>query len=406
MNIAKKILRKLKISKRLKEVVVGLIRGILLIEGKVTLKKISDASGLDSSQFSRLLSEHPELAKDQLNRYARRMLKKGLKKSKKKIVAGTNYKAAVIVDATLHSRSTRHTENAQKFNHGKGWIVGHQWTNIVVYVGGILVPLPPIPFHTKKYCRANNILYQSEHAKIMAYLQNYLLLELLPEVKAKEIVFLMDSGYDNKKLQKFILNQGYEYIVSIKKTRSVRSETQGWRQVWDLFNRSRKNSPWKTVRVKTSNGKQRRYRIRELSANLKGIKSLAKLICSEKPNGGKLYLASSNETISARNIVIAYRLRWMVEVFHHDVKSLLGLEHLGAHNFKSIEAYVNWIYFSYLFIEEEKLHSFDKHKTTQKTKEQLIAKFKIEDLNKLRFLATRNDKGRSIVRELDARIAA
>jgi hypothetical protein len=36
----------------------------------------------------------------------------------------------VIIDATLQCRLSLKTKNVKQFNHGKGFAVGHQWSNI------------------------------------------------------------------------------------------------------------------------------------------------------------------------------------------------------------------------------------------------------------------------------------
>jgi hypothetical protein len=36
---------------------------------------------------------------------------------------------AIIVDATFLTRSSLHTENAKKFNHGKGYVIGYKTEN-------------------------------------------------------------------------------------------------------------------------------------------------------------------------------------------------------------------------------------------------------------------------------------
>jgi hypothetical protein len=404
MTILKELSSKLNLSTRLENVVSWFLYALIQETGRFTLKIAADISGLDSSQFSRLLSGHTDLALDQLNRFSTRLLKKGLSRIRP-LVSGGPWNIAVIIDATLQGRSSSHVENSQKFNHGQGWVIGHQWTNIVLWVGGVLVPLPPIPFHTKQYCKDNGLTYETEHERIMKYLKENPIMDLLPDRKSEEVVFLMDAGYDNKKLQRFIVGQGHDFVGSLKKTRSTKTESQGWHQVWDLFYRTRKNAPWKTIRIKTDNGKQRRYRIRELSGQLKGILSPAKLICSEKPNGENIYLACSNEKISARVIVMAYRKRWMVEIFHHDIKSLLGFEDLGVHGFDSMKSYIYWVYLSYQILEEEKINRDSDAKTTQKIKETFIKKAKVEKLNSLHFLAARFDKGISVREEIKMQIS-
>jgi len=61
-------------------------------------------------------------------------------------VKGLPWKIVIIIDSTLQHRASLHPENAKTFNHGKGYVIGHQWTNVVLVLGDILIPLKPIPF--------------------------------------------------------------------------------------------------------------------------------------------------------------------------------------------------------------------------------------------------------------------
>ncbi|MBK8203418.1 MAG: hypothetical protein IPK68_14180 [Bdellovibrionales bacterium] len=125
---------------------------------------------------------------------------------------------------------------------------------------------------TKK-CKELKEEYKTEPERIMEYLSNVNWQELLPGVKPEEIVVLSDSGYDNKKLQRFFISQGWDFVGSIKKSRSVKTLTQYWQSVSDLFRRTRKIGPWQTVRHQAGGGKKRREsRIRTLVGYLKGCK--------------------------------------------------------------------------------------------------------------------------------------
>ena len=54
---------------------------------------------------------------------------------------------------------------------GKGYVIGHQWTTIVLVLGDILIPLKPIPFYSKGYCRTQGLTYHSEHQRVVDYLK-------------------------------------------------------------------------------------------------------------------------------------------------------------------------------------------------------------------------------------------
>jgi len=50
---------------------------------------------------------------------------------------------AIVVDSTLQHRASLHPANAKTFNHGQGFVVGHQWTNVVLILNDMLIPLRP-----------------------------------------------------------------------------------------------------------------------------------------------------------------------------------------------------------------------------------------------------------------------
>ena len=352
MSIATQVRRLLKLPNRLKNVGSEYAISLLQDHGRRTLQAAADSSGLDPSQFSRFLSAHKKLGFENLNRLVRRRLDRVLGK-RRTLVKGTPWRIALIIDATLHERSSRHMDNAQRFNHGGGWVIGHQWTNIILLINGTVIPLPPIAFLTEKKCKELKEKYQTEPERIVDYLSSLNWQELLPGVKPEEIVVLSDSGYDNKKLQRFFLSQGWDFVGSIKKTRAVKTLTQYWQSVSDLFRKTRKSGPWQTVRHQADGGKKRREsRIRTLVGYLKGVNHEVRLVSAVKPNGERLFLACSRVKIEAGAITRAYRARWKVELFHRDVKSYLGFEDAGLTKFEAIHAHVLWVYSVYLLLYE------------------------------------------------------
>jgi len=83
---------------------------------------------------------------------------------------GLPWKMAILMDSTLQHRASLHPANAKKFNHGKGYVIGHQWTNMVLMINDLLIPLRPIPYYSKRYCREHALDYQTEHELVVDYL--------------------------------------------------------------------------------------------------------------------------------------------------------------------------------------------------------------------------------------------
>jgi hypothetical protein len=326
---------------------------------KHTLRFAASISGLHSSQFSRLLKDHVEEAKDSLVLLSQ-IIAQEAAKDRQILVPSTQWSVLLIIDSTLHKRSSLHCQNSQRFNHGDGFVVGHQWTNIVLVVDGQVIPLPPISFFSKNECKRRGILYKTEHEHIIAYLGKLHLGHWLGAHSAKEVVVLMDSGYDNKKILQVIKGRGWDFVCALKTNRcaktfaaSERNERK-WYQIHALFKAVKKQAPWMNIRVTADKGKKRKeFRARRLEGYLKGLKSKVALVCSEKYKSktkGRKYLVCSNLDVSVGAIVRAYRERWAIELFHRAVKNNLGLQHVGVEGFDSMISHVHWVYCSYLLI--------------------------------------------------------
>jgi hypothetical protein len=116
----------------------------MVVTTKHSLEEAARFSGLHKSQFSKMLKAHSNVAVYTLESLSKKQAKHvatALHKCK-----GLPWKIALIVDSTLQHRASLHPENAKRFNHGNGFVIGHQWTNIVLIINDMLIPLRPIPF--------------------------------------------------------------------------------------------------------------------------------------------------------------------------------------------------------------------------------------------------------------------
>ena len=173
---------------------------------------------------------------------------------------------------------------------------------------------------------------------------------------SEEVVVLMDGGYDSRKIENCILARGWDFILSIKSSRSVKSSCsieKSWRSVSDMFWSTRKQSPWKSVRYKRD-GKRRRkgIRARKLTGSVKGVKGREiALVCSEKSKGeGRRFLGCSKARVCTSMVLQLYKIRWRVEIFHRDVKGVFGLEDISGKQFDAVESHVHWLYFAYILM--------------------------------------------------------
>ena len=387
--IASLVSRLLQIPERLHFTVTAYLLALMLDGPKKTLSHAAMISGIHKSQFSRLLSDHADLAFLSLKALAAEAGKlAGI--GREPFFPGAKWSIAIIVDATLHPRSSLHVRNVQRFNHGQGFVIGHQWTNIVIFVNGQLIPLPPIPFWSKNECKRRNVAYPTEHDRLAEYLEDLKLSQYVGLYSADEVVVLTDSGYDNKMLQRLIIDLGWDFIAALKTSRSTQTSHEtnttpkNWRRVSALFRAVKKQAPWTTVRVETDQGKKRKsFRTRKLTGRIKGVHCDVAIVCSEKSTGkGRRYFACSNTKVTVGVITRAYRIRWRIELFHRAAKSQLGMLDAGVSGFEALTAHIHWVYCAYILLQKVELPDaealLERQRSLQKMVEHepLVAKVK------------------------------
>jgi hypothetical protein len=353
------IARRIGVRRRLERVCTSYLLFLMVVTTKHSLEEAARFSRLHKSPFSKMLKAHSEVAVSTLESLSKKQAKQFARA--RRSLKGLPWNIAMIIDSTLQHRASLHPENSKKFNHGKGYVIGHQWTNIVLIINDMLIPLRPIPSYSKSYCRQRGLLYQTEHELVVDYLSNLHLEDYVGSYDPRDVIVLADSGYDDKKIEHAIADKHWHFIISVRKTRSVKSEalslttpkSRAWCHIATFF-RNHRRLKWTTIRVMTHGAKRKRmeFRIRHPMGYLRYVGKV-QLVCSEpkkRPDGRRTYFACNDVRATARQIVLGYRLRWAVELFHKDVKQHLGFEEVATSGFDSVMSHVHWVYCAYILL--------------------------------------------------------
>jgi hypothetical protein len=351
------ITRQIAVRQRLERICTSYLLFLMVTTTKHSLEEAARFSGLHKSLFSHLLKSHAKVAITTLENLSKTQARQYAKALQR--VQGLPWKIVILIDSTLQHRASLHPENAKTFNHGQGYVIGHQWTNVVLVLGDILIPLKPIPFYSKRYCQTHALAYHSEHERVVTYLRLLDLEAYSGAYDRREVLVLADSGYDNKKIEHAIADKGWHFIIALRKTRSVKSEARAlstpasrqWCHI-DTFFRRHRRLKWDTIRLTTSGNKRKRMdlRVRHTSGYLRYVGKV-ELVCSERrnrPDGRRKYLACNDLRATARQIVTGYRMRGAVELFHRCVKQHLGFEEVATHGFDAVMSHVHWVYCAYI----------------------------------------------------------
>ena len=353
------IARHILVRRRLENVCTSYRLFLMVMTTKHSLEEAARFSGLHKSQFSKMLKTHSEVAVYTLESLSKKQAKQ-VSTARQKLQE-LPWDIAIIVDSTLQHRASLHPENTKTFNHGKGFVVGHQWTNIVLLLNDLLIPLRPIPFYSQRYCRDHKLQYRTEHGRVVDYLEQLNLEDYIGSYDPRQVVVLMDSGYDNKKIQHAIAAKPWHFIIALGKTRSVKSapltrttpQSKQWCHIATFF-RNHRWLKWQTIRIATNGTKRKRmeFRTRDTLGYLRYVGHVP-LVCSEprrRPAGRRKDLACNDMRVTARQIILGYRLRWAIALFHKTVKQHLGFEDVATSGFDSVISHVHWVYCAHILL--------------------------------------------------------
>ena len=347
------------VRRRLTNVCTSYLLFLMVVTRKHSLEEAARFSGRHKSQFSKMLKAHSKVAVSTLESLSKKQARQVAKARQK--LHELPWAIAIVVDSTLQHRASLHPENAKTFNHGQGFIVGHQWTNIVLLLNDMLIPLRPIPFYSQRYCRDHKLEYRTEPDLVVEYIEQLPLEESIGSYDPREVVVFTDSGDDKKKIQKAIAAKQWHFLMALGKTRSVKSallalttpKSKQWCHIATFF-RNHRWLKWQTIRTTTNGTKRKRmeFRTRDTMGYLRYVGQV-QWVCSElrkRPEGRRKYFACNDMRVTARQIILGYRLRWAIELFHKTVKQHLGFEDVATHGFDSVMSHVHWVYCAYILL--------------------------------------------------------
>lgn len=334
------------IPKRLFGVVHRYVFFLGLVMKRHDLRVASTLTGLHESRFSSLLNDPrtPELSRDLVNRAVRRRLKRI------KLIEG---RLVFIIDATILGRRGKKVENVRMHHTGSGLAKGHKFVNFVVLDGDQVLPLASIPVLTKKYARENGVKYRSEPDIVVQWLASLREKGLFSVEQLRSSIFLLDSGYDAKKIQHAIKGVGADFVMALKSSRIINGK-----RVKELFRRTRRWLSWESIRLNVGSGNKKSRRIYSVrtarEANMKGF-GLVHVVCSKaigRKGKPQKFLATSDLEMTGREIVQWYARRWRIETWHREMKQNFGFIDCRAARFTAIESHVNFALVAYLVQKE------------------------------------------------------
>lgn len=286
-----------------------------------------------------------------------------------------------LVDATMVSQSGKKTQNTfstgnrkrrprkgRRYNQKK--VVRkniHSFTcGLLLTPSGIRVPFQ-IPHYTPEYCQKTG----REHLTTAEAAAQ--LIRELPLPEGADVVVIGDTAYDASVVRQACDARGYLWIVPINPERVYAGQTGQRVKVRSRLKEWSKLSR-QTIRLQAGTGKYARYR--RVSRYRLGPKTKPRVyyayqesrkvhsvgcvqlvfsttkqnLTAATPDDVKI-LMSNATTMSVRELVELYGLRWQIELFFKELKSTLGFAQYRFESFQAVEGWVRTALATVVFLE-------------------------------------------------------
>ena len=248
---------------------------------------------------------------------------------------------------------------------------------------GLRLPLPRQSWYTRAYAKQQGLPYKSQ-----VELAAELLTWLRPCLPAQApLVVLADSLFDGRRLFSLCQAWGYTFITKLKSNRTL-ADAPGTRVV--AYGKALAQGTFRRCRLcrgKEATAAYRRQpprkprahetRVYDYHSERRLVSTLgeAQVVYSWKspaytpqPNPDRRQFAAlvtNNLTLSPRQVVEYYELRWQIEVFFRELKGQLGLQDYQGTRFASYERYVTLTLLAYMVLEYQRLRGLKGQAATE-----------------------------------------
>ena len=286
-----------------------------------------------------------------------------------------------LVDQTLSSQQGSKTENTfstgnrqrrprkgrryNKYKHARKTC--HCFVKgLLITPSGIRIPFSR-SYYTREYCKAKNCPFRTQTELAAEMISD------LPLPEGAKVVVLGDTAFDAKCIREACDKRNYTWIVPLNPERVVAGPKGKRPKVRSLINglkadqlveirlhagkgpyvEQRRVSPWRMgskVKPRTYYVHKRRQAVHSVGEVQLVFSTRTKPTKNQRIEVQKI-LMTNDLSLSAKQIVEWYGLRWQIELFFKELKSTLGFHQYRFRTFDRVEGWDELIQVAFLYLE-------------------------------------------------------
>lgn len=285
----------------------------------------------------------------------------------------------IIIDDSRARKRGKHVQAAFRlYDHtSQRFLWGHQFVCVTFVYRGMTIPYAIELYRSKADCQKRHLPFR----KLTAIAED--LIKTMPDFGVKRVYVLADTYFASKQIIRTVRAKGYHFVSFLKSNRrlSLRGRsTSVAKMIKRRFFTTRKH--WISL------GKSRYATVRN-SCVVPGIGEVPVVLSQKNGHRGILALFSTDVSLSTKDIVSIYRIRWSIEVLFKQTKQYLGLVAYHHRDEAAVRSHLQLVLIghallTHLFLTEQR------EKGNRFTKK-LLAKFSVrETQQRIRSLVARD----------------
>lgn len=172
------------------------------------------------------------------------------------------------------------------------------------------------------------------------------------------VVVLFDSAYMNKKVVQAVKDMGFTYVSALPANRKLKIHGR-WTKL-GKYRRCIPHSQHRALWIRTARGRTKTYWATDRDAWIPAI-GRVKVVFSRRKKGQKaLPLVTNDRSLTRKQIIQAYEIRWSIEQFWKDTKSHLGLGEYQTTKLAGVSTHLHLVALGYSLLVDRAIEGGEK----------------------------------------------
>jgi SRSO17 transposase len=255
----------------------------------------------------------------------------------------------ILIDLSHAPKRGKKMEGAHRYFDPvtKSYQFGHAFLLCVLRFRGIVIPWAVKVWLPKAFCRSDRGKELGVKFKTSNQLAADVIRELPADVAARfRVRVLFDSGFLNEEVVSACRDRGFHFISVAKSNRVLFPDDYRGKRRVSSYGPGVLRTYGHNISIPGYRGKSK-FRVATRTGYMRGIGKVQAVFSKRLTDGSFVTLVTDELTTTARDVVLAYKSRWPIEVTLKNLKQCLGLGQYQTRRYEGLVHHLHLCLISY-----------------------------------------------------------